>query len=163
MFLKSSYILIIIWVTVHLRTWKQSHHAIHSRDTTINWLICTKSLRSHFICLKYRWVPLVNQKLLALPEYHSPPQLLLGSYCSIFSFRCSLFVDHCLSSFIYGYWLPLCNWYLQAFLYNLHNAQKTNNNKKKKEEDHFTISRNMRCCTSKFTVFIGRFLLSCSV
>jgi hypothetical protein len=75
-----------------------------------------------------RWVSLVEQKLLTLPEF-IPGGVFFGgggSSYSIFSFICmfcwSFFVlctfsfGHCVvcSSSIYGFWLPF--WYLQTLL-----------------------------------------------
>ena len=74
-----------------------------------------------------RWVSLVEQELLILPEHPSAPPVFSGVRVtrSLVLYIC--FADHCLSfctfsfghcvvcsSSIYGFWLPL--WYLQTLL-----------------------------------------------
>jgi len=96
------------------------------------WLldICTlppplkkgKDIYASFLQYLTRQGPLVEQKLLTLPEHlSSNPPFLWGSLV-----LCVCFVDHCLSfrpfslghcvvsPLISGFWLPL--WYLQTFL-----------------------------------------------
>jgi hypothetical protein len=80
-----------------------------------------------FVTRLTRRVPLVEQKLLTLPEYPSPPPVFTGVRVtrSLVLYVC--FLDRCLSfctfsfghcvvcsSSIYGFWLPL--WYLQTLL-----------------------------------------------
>ena len=75
-----------------------------------------------------RQVPPVKQKLPILPEHtSSPPGFKWGSYCSIFSFLCSVCrLLFCLFSYghcivcpsIYSFWL-ISLWYLQTFLTNI--------------------------------------------
>ena len=81
-----------------------------------SWLI------TGLVTILIRWVPLVEQELLALQEHLSlPTGFLLDSCCSIFSFVdryflcCTFSFGHCVvCSSIYGFWLPI--WYLQTLL-----------------------------------------------
>jgi hypothetical protein len=74
-----------------------------------------------------RWVPLVEQELLTLPEHLSSPPVFSGVRVTRSLILCVCFVDRCLSfstfsfghcfvcsSLIYRFWLPL--WYFQALL-----------------------------------------------
>jgi hypothetical protein len=88
---------------------------------SIGWFV--RNFNVIFICLKCHglrvtwWVSLVDRKRLTLPEHMTPPRIFAGSYCSMYGFLYSVFVDRCLfllllatvlSVFsIYGYWLPL--------------------------------------------------------
>ena len=77
-----------------------------------------------FVTRLTRWVPLVEQELLTLPEHPSSPPFFSGVRVtqSLVLYVC--FVDRCLSfcafsfghcvvcSSIYGFWLP--HWYLQT-------------------------------------------------
>jgi hypothetical protein len=80
-----------------------------------------------FVTILTRWVPLVEQELLTLPEHLSSPPVFSGARVtrSLVLYVC--FIDRCLSfctfsfghcvvcsSSIYGFWLPL--WYLQTLL-----------------------------------------------
>jgi len=73
-----------------------------------------------FVTRLTRWVPLVEQELLTLPEHLSSPPVFSGVRVSRSLVLCVCFVDHCLSfcpfsfghcvlcsSSIYGFWLPL--------------------------------------------------------
>jgi len=96
---------------------------VHSSQSTTRsyphaWLI------TGFVTRLTRYVPLVEQELLTLPEHLSSPPVCSGVR-SLVLYVC--LVDHCLSlcpisfghcvvcsSSIYGFWLPL--WYLKLFL-----------------------------------------------
>jgi hypothetical protein len=58
-----------------------------------------------------RWVPLVEQELLTLPEHLSSPPVFSGVRVTRSLALCDCVVC---SSLIYGFWLPL--WYLQTSL-----------------------------------------------
>ena len=79
-----------------------------------------------FITRLIRRVPLVEQKLLILPEHMNSSPVFSGvrvTWSFVWSVRfvdrclslCPISVDHCVvCSSIYGFWLPL--WYLQTLL-----------------------------------------------
>jgi len=80
-----------------------------------------------FVTRLTRWVPLVEQELLTLPEHPSSPPVFSVVRVARSLAWCVCFVDCCLSvcafsfghcvvcsSSIYGFWLPL--WYLQTLL-----------------------------------------------
>jgi len=80
-----------------------------------------------FVTRLTRWLPLVEQELLTLPEHLSSPPIFSGVRVTRSLVLCVYFVDRCLSfcpfsfghcvvcsSSIYGFWLPL--WYLQTLL-----------------------------------------------
>jgi hypothetical protein len=86
-----------------------------------SWLIITA-----FVTILTRWVLLVEQELLPLPEHVSSPPVFSGVGLTRFLVLWACFVDRRLTfwlfafgycvvcSSIYGYWLPL--WYLQTLL-----------------------------------------------
>ena len=67
---------------------------------SIGWFV--RNFNVIFICLKCHglrvtwWVSLVDRKRLTLPEHMTPPRIFAGSYCSMYGFLCSVFVDRCL-------------------------------------------------------------------
>ena len=91
-------------------------------------LSCVPHLYYAFICNKKNMMPRVEQELLTLPEFLSPPPFCIGIRFIRWLVLCVCFVDRslsvCLFSFghcvvcpssIYGFWLPL--WYCQRLLY----------------------------------------------
>jgi hypothetical protein len=92
-----------------------------SRSFPHSWLV------TGFITRLTRWMPLVEQELLTLPEHPSSPPIFCGVRVTQSLVLCVCFVDRCLSycpfsyghcvvcpSLIYRFWLPL--WYLLAIV-----------------------------------------------
>ena len=88
-----------------------------SRSFHQSWFI------TGFLTRFTRQVPLVEQELLTLPDYMSPPPVFSGVcvtrslvLCVCFVDRCLLFFGHCVvrPSSVYEFSLPL--WYLQTLL-----------------------------------------------
>jgi hypothetical protein len=86
-----------------------------------SWLI------TGFVTRLTRWVPIVEQELLTLPEHLSSSPVINGVRVTQSLVLCVCFVDRCLSfchflfghcvvwpSSIYGFWIPF--WYIQTLL-----------------------------------------------
>jgi hypothetical protein len=105
------------WKTIKIQHCQNSSNMF----SVYTWLI------TGFVTRLIRWVPLVEQELLTLPEHLSSPPVFSGVRVtrSLVLYVC--FVDLCLSfctfsfghcvvcSSSYGFWLPL--WYLQTLLH----------------------------------------------
>jgi len=98
-----------------------------SRSFPHSWLII------RFVTRLTRWVPLVEQELLTIPEHLSSPPLFSGVRVTLSLVLCVCFVNRCLSfctfsfghcvvcsSSIYGFWLPL--WDLHTLIQSSRNG-----------------------------------------
>ena len=106
------------WKTIKIQHCRKSS----TMFSVYTWLI------TGFVTRLIRWVPLVEQELLTLPEHLSSPPAFSGVRVtrSLVLYVC--FVDHCLSVCTFFFW-PLCClffsdiwfwlplWYLQALLH----------------------------------------------
>ena len=92
------------------------------------WFFPYSWFSSGFVTRLTRRVPLVEQKLLTLPEHLSSPPVFSGIHVTQSSVLCVCFVDRCLffctftfghcvvfSSSIFGFWLPLSYLLIKCF------------------------------------------------
>ena len=113
-------------VFVYLFTHTGVQHGFH-----VKWCLCRLSVT--------RWVSLVEQELLTLPEHLSSPPVfnrvrvarslvLCVMFCRSLFVICSFSFGHCVvRPSIYGFWLLLC--YLQTLLHHARSKSKDGKDK----------------------------------